>query len=186
MDPNYSRCRSSPSMEGSAEYLTLVSQFAYLKGLCLPSSVLALNSYMDSQFDGLTDNQTLFLSFLEALVIRFTQLFRPCVVPVLPGTGAFLGHPSWSVRKIGQWCQFLDRSSLTAINHCQRLLDHRDQWLSSIASVTLASCPKVAATILPLTCSSGFAEDLQSKLSVLSPEDFSFAYPRSLLRLIRE
>ena len=184
MDPNYSRRRSSPSMEGSAEYLTLVSWFAHWKGLCLPSSVPGPNSHIDCDFEGLTDDQTLFLSFLEAMVIRFTRLFRPHVVPVLPGTDVFLSHPSWSVRKIGQWCQFLDRSSLTGIFHCHRLVDYRDQLLSSIASVTLGSCPKVAATILPLTCSSGFAEDLQSKSSVLLPEDFRFAYPRSLLHLI--
>ena len=153
MDPTYGRRRSLPSLESFPEYLRLVRRFADLHGLRLPSSIPALNAdnvpAKDFQFHGLTDHQTLFLSFLEAMVIRFTKLFKPCVVPILSGADAILSHPSWSTRKIGQWCQFLDRSSLMAIDRCQGLLDHRDQLLSAIASVTLGSCPKVAANMLP-------------------------------------
>ena len=138
----------------------------------------------DSEFHSLTDDQTLFLSFLEAMVIRFTQLFKPCVIPILACTEAFLYHPSWHSRKIGQWCQFLDRSSLVAIDRCQGLPNHKDQLISSIASVTLGSCSQVAANMLPLRCSSSFAKDLEDKLSGLSPEKFKFAYPRSLLHLM--
>ena len=188
MDPTYKRSRASPSLEGSVEYLRLVHRFALLQGLCLPSSTPALNADMmptdDAEFHSLTDDQTLFLSFLEAMVIRFTQLFKPCVIPILPCTEAFLYHPSWHSRKIGQWCQFLDRSSLVAIDRCQGLLNHKDQLISSIASVTLGSCSQVAANMLPLRCSSSFAKDLEDKLSGLSPEKFKFAYPRSLLHLM--
>lgn len=190
MDPTYGRRRSLPSLESSAEYLRLVRRFADLHGLRLPSSISALNAdnvpAKDFQFHGLTDHQTVFLSFLEAMVIWFTKLFKPCVVPILSGTDAILSHPSWSAWKIGQWCQFLDRSSLMAIDRCEGLLDHRDQLLSAIAPVTLGSCPKVAANMLPLKCSDAFAKDLQSKLSDLLPEDIMFAYPRSLIHLMRE
>lgn len=70
---------------------------------------LALNAddmpAKDSQFRDLSDDQTMFLSFLEAMVIRLAQLFRPCAVPILSGTNAILNHPNWSIQKIGQWCQ---------------------------------------------------------------------------------
>eukprot|EP00438_Fugacium_kawagutii_P009720 Skav210492 [mRNA] locus=scaffold601:58815:63202:+ [translate_table: standard] len=177
MDPTYKRRRSLPSPESSAEYLRLVCRFAHLQGLCLPTSAPVQNTggmpANDFQFHGLTGDQTMFLSFLEALVVRFTQLFRPCVVPILAGTDAILSHPSWSVRKIGQWCQFVDRSSLIAIDRCQGLPDHKDQLTSALASVTLGSCPKLAATMLPLKCSGRFAQDLQSKLSAVLPEDIN-------------
>ena len=167
----------------------MVEEFAAAFGLSLPTASGRVVSYdfFRERLDDLTDDQTMFLDFTEALLVRFCRLWNPHINPESPGAKQIMEDPAFVTKKLGQWMHWLDRSSL----HChsqvllpwkQGCLDTRSMILSVIGSVTLCSSATAAKSFLPLPSE---PEACLQKLKLIKLCSCRFAYPRALLRVAR-
>ena len=130
-----------------------------------------------------------FLDFVEALTVRFKQLWVPSAVPLRRGAKMMCESKDWHERSIGHFCQLLDRSSLVFYRsmYCssqgaKSLRDCRSDFINVVASCTLACDAEAAAKLLPLP-RSGLSQVLLERLAEIPRSSIRFPYPRALLHL---
>ena len=89
----------------------MVEEFAAAFGLSLPTASGQVVSYdfFRERLDYLTDDQTMFLDFTEALLVRFCRLWNPSINPESPGAKQIMEDPAF-VTKSGVCNMFLSTS----------------------------------------------------------------------------
>lgn len=170
-----------------AEYMSMVEAFATFYGLQSPRCDYPETRSVDLGI--LSDNQLIFLYFLEACIVRFCRLWSPALQAFSPNAAEILDSVDFKTKKIGQFMQVLDRSSLINFHHVmipwsRRCIDTKSMIVSVVASVTLAASPSAARVLLPLP-HAGFAEALRDKMMTMEKSHCQFAYARSLIQLCK-